>query len=679
MRKKPHLATVAPAAPAAPAARVAPAAQPTLGSGGPGPGLSRRQVLQQGGALGSTGLLAGCASWREYVPSLGFGSGSATSSKPAPHADEAAAQKAPAVPATAAAAADRLTVPAGYKAVPLAAWGDPVGLPGASPAWRPDGGNTAAEQAAQLGMHHGGLQYLPLDGSQRGLLVMAHEGVDEGLLQPRGAPGGLAEKVKKAQAAVGLSVVEVALKGDSWQPVRPSRLARRITARTPVSISGPAAGHPALRTAADPAGRRVLGVLAGGGITLTPWGTALVGEQGFARAFATADQPTGLERRYGLNRNGGEGGPGHAGGTQGKAYRWHEIDERYDTVRHPNEPNRHGWIVEFDPNDPQAAPVKRTALGRGAHAATAITRMPSNERVVVYAADGGAFEYLTKFISRDAPRPAERGRSAAQANADLLDEGTLYVARFNADGTGRWLPMVHGQGPLTPARGFADAAEVLIKARLAADALGATRMDTPEALAVHAASGWVYAAMSRNPLRGGPGQPPVDAANPRAGNALGQVLRWRELPGSAGEMFDWQLLQPAGDAYAQPASLALDPRGGLWLGTGVPSAALGKGDLAAFGPNQLLRCASVGKGETGAAQAQRFLTTPVNAEIGGLAFTPDGRTLFVNIAHPGETPGAPSDPNAPSRLSNWPDFQPGGRPRSATVAVRREDGGNIGG
>jgi secreted PhoX family phosphatase len=657
MRKKPH---PAPSVPSVPSIQ--------------GTGLRRRQVLQ-GGAWGGTGLLAGCASWRDYVPTLSFGSSAASTSKPLPQAAEARAHKASAASAPATAAVDRLTVAAGHKAVPVAAWGDPVGLPGASPAWRPDAGNTAAEQAVQLGMHHGGLQYLPLDGSARGLLVMAHEGVDDGLLQPRGAPGGMAEKVKKSQAAVGLSVVEVALAGDTWQPVRPSRLARRITARTPVALSGPAAGHPSLRTAADPAGRRVLGALAGGGITLTPWGTALVGEQGYARAFATADQPTGLERRYGLSRSGGEGGTGSAG----KGYRWHEIDERYDTVRHPNEPNRHGWIIEFDPNDPQAPPVKRTALGRGAHAATAVTRLPDNERVVVYAADGGAFEYLSKFISRDAPRPAERGRSAAQANADLLDEGTLYVARFNADGSGQWLPMVHGQGPLTPARGFADAGEVLIKARLAADALGATRMDTPEALAVHATSGWVYAAMARNPLRGGPGQPPVDAANPHPGNALGQLLRWRERPGSAGELFDWQLLQRAGDAFAQPAALALDPRGGLWLGTGVPSVALGQGELAGFGRNQLLRCAGVSKSDAGLVQAQRFLSTPVNAEIGGLAFTPDGRTLFVNIAHPGETPGAASDPNAPNRLSNWPDFKPDGRPRSATVALRRDDGGSVGG
>jgi secreted PhoX family phosphatase len=570
----------------------------------------------------------------------------------------------------------------GLSATTLAAWGEPVGVPGAMPAWRPDGGNTATEQALQIGMHHGGLQYLPIDGSQHGLLLMAHGGVDDGLLHARGTLGWSADKVRKSQAAVGLSVVEVALKGQTWQTLRPSTLARRITANTPLVLSGPAAGHASLKTAADPGGRRVLGALAGGGLSLTPWGTALVGEHGFAEVFATADQPTLHERRYGLRRTGGN----HGG------FRWTEHDDRFDTVRHPNEPNRHGWIVEFDPSDPLASPVKRTALGRAGYAATAVSSLPTGrahaERAVVYAADGGAFEYLTKFISRDPIRPADKGRSAAQANAQLLDEGTLYVARFDADGTGRWLPLDQGQGALTPANGFADAAEVLIKMRQAADLSGATRMDSPQALAVDAASGWVYAAMRANPLRGTPGQPRVDAANPRAGNAAGHVLRWRDTPGSAGETFTWNLLAQAGDpqaskaewrattqgdAYAQPAAMALDTRGGLWLGTAVPSSPPGKGEVEALRANRVICWPG------GSMPARQMLTAPVNAAVGGLAFTPDGRTLFVNIAHPGETAGSLSDPAAPRRWSNWPDFLPDGRPRSATVALRRQDGGRLGG
>jgi secreted PhoX family phosphatase len=427
-----------------------------------------------------------------------------------------------------------------------------------------------------------------------------------------------------------------------------------------------------LKTTADSSGRRALGVLAGGAVTTTPWGTCLCGEPAFAEPFSTADTPTQPERRYGLQRS-----------ARG---RWPEFDARFDTVRHPNEAHRFGWVCEFDPADPRSTPVKRSALGRAAHASTAVSRT-ADGRAVVYLADGGAFEYLYKFVSRDPIRPAGGGRTAAQVNADLLDTGTLHVARFDADGSGRWLPLQHGSGPLTAAAGFADAGDVLIKARLAGDALRATPMDRPQALALDAASGWIYVALAHNALRGAAGQPAADAANPRAGNAMGHILRWREDGDAGGEGFRWNTLLQAGDpaatrpehrgtvqgdAFAGPAALALDARGRLWVGTAVESAALGQPGMARLGNNQLLACNPV------SGEVRRVITGPVHSAIGGLAFTPDGSTLFVNISHPGETPGDRSNPAAPQRYSNWPDFKADGRPRSATLALRRNDGAVVG-
>ncbi len=622
---------------------------------------NRRRLLQGGaalGALGAFGALGTCASL-------------AGCASPAGRIGTAAAGF-PAVPPS---SADRLTLPAGHTATVLAAWGEPVGLVGALPAWRPDASNSAAEQAVQLGTQHGGLQFLPLDGSRRGLLVMNHDGADEGLLHPRGLLGWTADKVQKSQAAQGLSVVEVALDpaSDRWQMVRPSRHARRITAATPVVLSGPAAGHALLRTAADPSGRRVLGALASGAVSTTPWGTCLSGEAAFADHFSTADQPTQHERRFGLSRN-----PGG---------RWHGFDERFDSVRHPNEANRFGWIVEFDPADALAVPFKRTALGRGAHAGV-LASATADGRAVVYLADGGAFEYLYKFVSRDRMRPAAGGGSAAQANADLLDAGTLHVARFDADGSGRWLPLLHGSGPLTAAGGFASAAELLVKTRQAGDALRATRLDRAQALARDPASGWVYAALAHNTQRGAPGEAPADAANPRAGNAMGHILRWRDEGDAGGERFLWKLLLQAGDpaaarpehrgtvqgdAFAAPSALALDRRGRVWIATGMAAGTPGPADRLRLGNNQLLAC------NPASGEVQRFLTGPVNAALGGVAFTPNGSTLFVNVSHPGAAPDGRNDPAAPARYSNWPDFQADGRPRSATLAIRRSDGGVVGG
>jgi secreted PhoX family phosphatase len=605
-------------------------------------------VLLRGGlAAGLAPLFTACAT-PERAPRLGFAS----------------------VPTS---SADALVVAEGYTATPMLAWGEPVGIAGVPlPAWRDDAGNSAAEQALQMGMHHDGMHYVPIDGSRRGLLVMNHEYVDDGLLHATGTRDWSAEKVAKSQAAHGISVVEVALNGGAWQPVRPSPLARRITATTPLAIGGPAAGHALMRTAADPTGTRVLGTFANCAAGLTPWGTYLSGEENFQDYFVTADTPTRHEQRWGLRPR--------------SWYQWAAHDSRFDTVRHPNEPNRFGWVVEVDPADPASTPVKRTALGRAVHegAWVAVTR---DGRAVVYSGEDAAFEFIYKFVSRDRIRPGGGGLTAAQANRELLDHGTLYVARFDADGRGRWLPLVHGQGPLTAANGFDDQGEVLIKARQASDALGATMMDRPEWLAIDATSRWVYCTLTNNTQRGPGGRADVDAANPRANNTMGQIIRWREDGDFDGLGFEWNHLALAGDpandrpeargtivgdAYASPDTIAFDPRGVLWIGSDISTSALHRDDNARLGNNALLAC-DVATGTT-----RRFMVGPANCELTGVCFTPDGRTMFVNVQHPGEAPRGRNDPADPRRHGNWPDFRPGGRPRSATVVVRRRDGGVIG-
>jgi secreted PhoX family phosphatase len=369
--------------------------------------------------------------------------------------------------------------------------------------------------------------------------------------------------------------------------------------------------------------------------------------------------------------------------TEQAFFRWPEHDARFDARQHPNEFHRFGWIVEIDPMDPGAAPIKRTALGRGAHEGAWVATT-ADGRAVVYSGEDARFEYIYKFVSRDRIAPPSAGQSAAQANRQLLDHGTLYVARFDADGTGRWLPLVQGEGPLTTAAGFADQGAVLVRTRQAADLQGATRMDRPEWLAIDQARRTVYCTLTNNSARGAPGQPGVDAANPRANNVMGQVIRWQEEGDFDSERMRWDHLllagDPAnmrpdargnirGDLFACPDGLLLDARGLLWIQTDAAAGEMRRGEMQAMGNNQMLAC------DPATGEVRRFLTGPVHCEITGATMAPDGRTLFVNIQHPGEPPSDRSAPDEITKYSTWPD---GGRPRSATLAIRREDGGLVG-
>ena len=594
-------------------------------------------------AVGGAAALAGCATSGGAAALLGFKS----------------------VPLS---TADVVTVPEGYSVQIIAPWGDPVGLSGENHAFKDDASNSAAHQETQFGMHHDGIHYFAQEGSKSGLLAMNHEYTDEGLLFTDGMATWTADKVRKAQAAHGVSIFEVQDKGGKWEVVKPSPWARRITANTRTQLSGPAAGHALMQTAADPKGMTVLGTLNNCASGITPWGTYLTSEENFINYFSGGDTLTAHEKRWGLKKGGGGG------------YRWHEHDARFDATKNPNEPNRFGWIVEIDPYNPSSTPIKRTAMGRGAHEG-ATTGVTPDGRAVVYMGEDSRFEYIYKFVSRD---KIKTGGFAE--NVTLLDHGTLYVAQFFEDGKGQWLPLTHGQGPLTAANGFADQGEVVIKGRQASDILGATKMDRPEWISI-GQDGWVYCTLTNNSNRGADKQPGTNAANPRANNTMGNIIRWKDDGGVGGSTFTWNHFvlagDPAleradakgnikGDIFACPDGLWTDSRGVLWIQCDMSTSNMGKGDLKNMGNNAMLAA------DPRTGEVRRFLVGPSGAEITGATATPDGKTMFINIQHPGESPSERSDPKAPGAISNWPDKKPGGRPRSATVVIRKNDGGLIG-
>ncbi|MBP6563796.1 MAG: PhoX family phosphatase, partial [Neisseriaceae bacterium] len=443
------------------------------------------------------------------------------------------------------------------------------------------------------------------------------------------------------------------------------------TPTTPMTLSGPAKGHPLMRTAADKRGEKVLGTMQNCANGQTPWGTYLTCEENWSDIFVKASgEMTPLEKRYGI-------------ATKDSGYRWSEVDERFDVLKNPNEPNRFGWVVEIDPFNPKSTPVKHTALGRIKHEGATMAVAPDG-RVVVYMGDDQKFEYIYKFISTKTYQPTN-----GAANMRLLEEGTLYVAKFNEDGSGAWLPLIYGQGPLTSANGFQDQGEVLINTRRAADLMGATKMDRPEWIAVDPTrAGSVYCTLTNNNDRGKDGKPGTDAANPRANNLFGHIIHWQERQADVAQLaFTWDILALAGspfaqkaehqgnlvgDAFGSPDGLSFDHRGVLWVQTDVSSSTLNLKDYAGMGNNQMLAVVP----ETG--EFKRFLTGPNGAEVTGIAFTPDNRTLFINIQHPGEPADGPSDHLQPKGLSSWPDGPSGGRPRSATVVIQKIDGGIIG-
>ncbi|GAA1918445.1 PhoX family phosphatase [Streptomyces sodiiphilus] len=622
--------------------------------------MSRRDTLLGGTAAAAAFLVGGALA----------GAGTAAAAEPAARGPHTPAKPgrpgrkellgfAPVPPSS----ADTFTVPEGYETQVLIPWGTPI-RPG-GPAWRKDGSNTAEEQAEQIGMNHDGMHFFPLgrgsEGNRRGMLVLNHEYIDAQLLYPDGDEEMTAEKVRKALEAHGVSAVEIESVDGRWRVVDSPR-ARRVTGNTPVTFSGPVrADHPALR-ASGPA-RGTLNNCAHG---FTPWGTYLTCEENWNGYFGTEDtswRPTAEQARYGVS-------------ARGFGYRWHLADPRFDVAVNANELNRFGWVVEIDPMDPRSVPVKRTALGRIKH--EGITLTESRGRIVGYTGDDQDGDYIYKFVGEGTWRSQRaRGRSP-------LDHGRLYVARFDDDGTGTWLPLVHGEGPLTKKNGWADQTDVLLRTRQAADALGATKMDRPEWIAVNPRNKDVYCALTNG--SGWEGE-----ANPRTPNPYGHIIRWAEAKGdNTATTFRWDIFVLAGDPayddrvklddsniFGSPDGLWFDDDGRLWIQTDISNSAQ---NLVARGydriANNMMLAADPRTGEI-----RRFLTGPRGCEITGVVTTPDRRTMFVNVQHPGEASaawGRPT-PENPRAVSNWPDFDPAGRPRSATVVIRRTDGGVIGG
>ncbi|MFD1547206.1 PhoX family protein [Nonomuraea guangzhouensis] len=574
---------------------------------------------------------------------------------------------------------DALRVPDGYTSAVVARWGDPVTAD--APAFDFDK-QSAEAQSKQFGYNCDFVTLFPM-GANRGLLWVNHEYTNENLMF-RGYTTGAAateEQIKIALAAHGGSVVEIErVRGTGqWKLVTNGRRRynRRITAQTPMRFSGPAAGSDPLKTAADPAGRTPVGMLNNCSGGSTPWGTVLTAEENIDQYFVNGDKVPAAQlpyiSRYTITT-----------GTPASNRRFDRVEERFDLAKHPNEANRFGWVVEIDPFDPDSTPVKRTALGRLKHEA-ANTTLARDGRVVVYMGDDSRFEYIYKFVSKNRYIPGND-----RHNRNLLDEGTLYVAKFTGDspateidgsgklpsdgafdGSGQWIPLVSGD------RSYVDgmtAIEVLVYTRVAADKVGATKMDRPEDMERNPVTGGVYVALTNNTNRTAA---QVDEANPRPSNKHGHVLEIVERRDDAGEKtFAWSLPLICGDPndpatyfagydktkvspISCPDNVAFDRDGNLWIAT----------DGNQLGSNDGMFVMPVRGKERG--HLRQFLTVPLGAETCGPMVTPDQRSVFVAVQHPGELDGATPDKPA----SHWPD---GDQPRPSVAVVWHAKGQKVG-
>ncbi|MCM4084208.1 PhoX family protein [Paractinoplanes hotanensis] len=637
--------------------------------------VSRRGLFAAGGAgalvlgVGGSAVPAGAAPSAAPAPAPPKG-GSALTFKPIPPNE-----------------IDAVLVPNGYDHALVIRWGDPM-VPGA-PAFDLDH-QTGETQSKQFGYNNDFLCVVPIPGSdRRALLVSNHEYTNEELMFPgftthEALP---VEQVRAAMAAHGMSVVEIERVGRTgqWQAVRGKRLPynKRLTMlATPFRADGPAAGSAFLRTVADPRGTTIIGTLnncAGG---LTPWGTALSGEENFNQYFVGGDAVPEADKAR-LNRYGILTTARYPSGSR----RWERAQERFDLAKHPHEANRFGWIVEVDPLEPGALPRKHTAMGRFKHEGANVI-VARNGQVAAYMGDDERFEYLYKFVSDKRYRPGDR-----RHNLTLLESGTLYVAKLSGDsppaeidgtgrlpsdgafdGTGRWIKLVSGTTSFVPGM---TAVEVLTFTREAGDKVGATKMDRPEDVEPSLQSGKIYAALTNNTNRGVGTYPGVDEANPRVANKHGQIFEIVEDRGDhTGETFTWSLPIVCGDPndpatyfagydktkvspISCPDNVAFDSSGNLWIST----------DGNQLGSNDGLFATAIEGPERG--HLKQFLTVPPGAETCGPFITADDRSVLVAVQHPGEMTGATVDNPA----STWPD---GDYAKPAVVVTWRLDGGRIG-
>ena len=619
-------------------------------------------ILAAGGAMTAVWCLPNMAAGNsafEDVNSIVVGENSTLGFQELPHVNETADAKQVA----------SIGVADGYNTQVLIRWGDPVVAGAVSmDLLAPD----AKQQEMQFGYNNDFLAYVPFqrgsDDSRHGILCVNHEFTNPelmfaGITYEDKLEARSDEQIRIEAASHGHSIVEIRQNDDqSWHVVGGSLLNRRFTMNTEFRISGPAAGHPRMQTEQDPSGKRVLGTISNCSGGVTPWGTVLSGEENIQYYFhgdvgdsAEADN----HERLGIDGTGD--------------YAFFRLDKRFDLGVTPNEPNRFGWVVEIDPYDPDRPAVKRTALGRFRHegAATAVNR---DGRVVVYSGDDERFEYLYKFVSAQKFDPDN-----LENNRDLLDDGVLYVARFNADGSVQWLPLVYGAGPLTWKNGFYSQADVLIDTRKAADFLGATPMDRPEDVEENPVTHNVFVVLSSNDERT---DDQLEPANPRSNNVHGHIVEleiplFDGKPDHASTDHGWSMFLKAGqleqdDAWYQgqkpntwlscPDNITFDNQGRLWIATDGFQKVSGVLDgiyaCEVAGPKRAL--------------TKQFFHVPIGAELCGPCFTPDNSTLFVAVQHPGEysTFDEPSTrwPNDPA--SDLP-------PQPSVVAITRSGGGAI--
>ncbi len=580
---------------------------------------------------------------------LAFGGVAAVGGALAPNAQAAAHSSRFTFEAIAANTADDITVPSGFSSEIVVRWGDPLTSDG--PEFDHASRGTAATQAVTFGDNIDGMEIFE-DGDKT-ILVVNNEYTNRRLLWPDGKPAS-DDDVDKGKMAHGLTIVEV----DGMSIVKDSKYNRRVTPDTPTTITGPAAGHDLMKTAADPSGTTSLGTWNNCGSGSTPWGTYLACEENFNGYFSAADEAHEVSpelARYGVS-------------SKDWGYGWAQTDERFDVSKHPNEPNRAGYIVEVDPTDPTSTPKKRTALGRFKHENAEVV-INNDGRVVIYMGDDERGEFLYRYISNGVYAPGAD-------TDDLMENGSLYVAKFSDDGTGQWMA-------LTPeTTGLSSMAEVCIHTRQGGSAVGATTMDRPEWVTANPNKAEVYCALTNNKNRGiktnkGGDETPVGGPNPREGNKYGQIVRWRPAGGDhTADGFDWDLFVMAGNPtvhtdsragssnvndgnmFNSPDGLAFDATGLLWIQTDGNYS--NEEDFAGHGNNQMLAA------DPATGEIRRFMVGPNECEITGLCWSADRKIMYVGIQHPGERGS-----------SQWPDGN-GLLPRSAVIAVTRDDGGLMG-
>ncbi|MFM9924034.1 PhoX family phosphatase [Variovorax sp. H27-G14] len=716
--------------------------------------LSRRRLFGLGVGTAGTALLQACG---------GGGDGGAAfpilPAAPAPAPVPPAPSPAPAPAplklnfgAVAKSLDDVVSVPVGYTASVLYRLGDPIASGVA--AYKNDGSDEAATYDRRAGDHHDGMTFFGMNASNkwdatnasRGLLVMNHEAITPLFLHPAGqtisgtgnaAVRTVAGEVLREFYLHGVSVIEVNKSGSTWSYKQDSSLNRRVHTLTEMSFSGPAAKTDYLKTRYSTDGSKTRGTVNNCANGTTPWGTYLTCEENWAGYFRRIKATDDAKRtnpkevtsfsRYGVAGTGRELWATVTGGDDIHA-RWNtEVIGATALDDYRNGSNTYGWVVEIDPFNPNSMPKKRTALGRFGHEGACLGPVVVGKPLVWYMGDDSQNEYLYKFVSTKAWDAADVGGGTA-AGDKYMDDGKLYVAKFKADGSGDWLELKLGVNGITAANAnyaFADAADVLINTRLAADSAGATKMDRPEWTAVNPKNGEVYLTLTNNSARtisGANNTVGTDAANPRyyndpkgataqKGNPNGHVIRFADTGGNpAAVTFKWDVYlfgaRSTASADINVSNLGGDndfsSPDGMWFSQAAPGLLWLETDDGKYTDvtNCMLLAALPGTvgdgaaktitnvdGATTATQAtfvgkapgtdglRRFLVGPVDCEITGIAESGDGRALFVNIQHPGENSKTIGDPN--TFLSHWPDGAKS-RPRSATVVITRNDGGLIG-